>query len=204
MQSAQTPTNAAVRGSAALSPTITPCLASSVSMGECADGGRTKRGRPWQPPLYSPLTLTYTTSSLRTTLMWSQTKSTQPKVSHSPPLKVLRTARGTTPLNPTRNPPFGTMCSPGKSPPHHHHSGNNNNNHHGGRWTLEGGRPWTRSPLIGEGPRDWLEAWELPATRGVMLHPLGRQDSKDLDCLIVAADTGLLRLTCLLFDSEWF
>ena len=40
--------------------------------------------------------------------------------------------------------------------------------------------------------------------RGVMLHPLGRQDSEDLDCLIVAANTGLLRLTCLLFNSEWF
>ena len=37
-----------------------------------------------------------------------------------------------------------------------------------------------------------------------MLHPLGRQDSEDLDCLIVATNTGLLRLTCLLFDSEWF
>ena len=37
-----------------------------------------------------------------------------------------------------------------------------------------------------------------------MLRPLGRQDNEDLDCLIVAADTGLLRLTCLLFDSEWF
>ena len=38
--------------------------------------------------------------------------------------------------------------------------------------------------------------WEL-------LRPLGRQDSENLDRLIVAADTGLLRLTCLLFDSEW-
>ena len=37
-----------------------------------------------------------------------------------------------------------------------------------------------------------------------MLRPLGRQDSEDLDCLIVAADTGLLWLTCLLFNSEWF
>ena len=37
-----------------------------------------------------------------------------------------------------------------------------------------------------------------------MLRPLGRQDNEDLDCLIVAADAGLLRLTCLLFDSEWF
>ena len=40
--------------------------------------------------------------------------------------------------------------------------------------------------------------------RKEMLCPLGRQDSEDLDCLIVAADTRLLRLTCLLFDSEWF
>ena len=39
---------------------------------------------------------------------------------------------------------------------------------------------------------------------GHLLHPLGRQDSEDLDRLIVAANTGLLRLTCLLFDSEWF
>ena len=37
-----------------------------------------------------------------------------------------------------------------------------------------------------------------------MLRPLGRQDSEDLDCLIMAADTGLLRLTYLLFNSEWF
>ena len=37
-----------------------------------------------------------------------------------------------------------------------------------------------------------------------MLRPLGRQDNEDLDRLIVATDTGLLRLTCLLFDSEWF
>ena len=37
-----------------------------------------------------------------------------------------------------------------------------------------------------------------------VLHPLGRQDNEDLDRLIVATDTGLLRLTCLLFDSEWF
>ena len=48
-----------------------------------------------------------------------------------------------------------------------------------------------------------MEAWELPSTRGVKLRPLGRQDSEDLDHLIVAADTGLLRLTCLLFNSEW-
>ena len=39
---------------------------------------------------------------------------------------------------------------------------------------------------------------------GDLLHPLGRQDNEDLDRLIVAADTGLLWLTCLLFDSEWF
>ena len=64
--------------------------------------------------------------------------------------------------------------------------------------------PLTRSLSIGEEPEDWLEAWELPATRRVMLHPLGRQDNEDLDCLIVAADAGLLRLTCLLFNSEWF
>ena len=38
----------------------------------------------------------------------------------------------------------------------------------------------------------------------VLLRPLGRQDNEDLDRLIVAADTGLLWLTCLLFDSEWF
>ena len=38
----------------------------------------------------------------------------------------------------------------------------------------------------------------------IMLHPLRRQDSEDLDHLIVATDTGLLWLTCLLFDSEWF
>ena len=38
----------------------------------------------------------------------------------------------------------------------------------------------------------------------VVLRPLGRQDNEDLDRLIVAADTGLLWLTCLLFDSEWF
>ena len=37
----------------------------------------------------------------------------------------------------------------------------------------------------------------------LLLYPLGRQDSEDLDCLIVAAETGLLQLTCLLFDSEW-
>ena len=37
-----------------------------------------------------------------------------------------------------------------------------------------------------------------------MLRPRGRQDSEDLDCLTVAADTGLLQLTCLLFNSEWF
>ena len=37
----------------------------------------------------------------------------------------------------------------------------------------------------------------------LVLCPLGRQDSEDLDHLIVAADTGLLWLTCLLFDSEW-
>ena len=37
-----------------------------------------------------------------------------------------------------------------------------------------------------------------------VLRPLGRQDNEDLDRLIVAADTGLLQLTCLLFDSEWF
>ena len=36
-----------------------------------------------------------------------------------------------------------------------------------------------------------------------LLRPLERQDSEDLDGLIVAADTGLLWLTCLLFDSEW-
>ena len=38
----------------------------------------------------------------------------------------------------------------------------------------------------------------------LVLRPLGRQDNEDLDRLIVAADTGLLWLTCLLFDSEWF
>ena len=37
-----------------------------------------------------------------------------------------------------------------------------------------------------------------------VLHPLGRQNSEDLDCLIVATNTGLLQLTCLLFNSEWF
>ena len=37
-----------------------------------------------------------------------------------------------------------------------------------------------------------------------LLRPLGKQDNEDLDRLIVAADTGLLWLTCLLFDSEWF
>ena len=37
-----------------------------------------------------------------------------------------------------------------------------------------------------------------------LLCPLGRQDSEDLDCLIVAADMGLLWLTCLLFNLEWF
>ena len=37
-----------------------------------------------------------------------------------------------------------------------------------------------------------------------VLRPLGRQDSEDLDRLIVATDTGLLWLNCLLFDSEWF
>ena len=36
-----------------------------------------------------------------------------------------------------------------------------------------------------------------------VLRPLGRQDSEDLDRLIVAADTELLRLTYLLFDSKW-
>ena len=40
--------------------------------------------------------------------------------------------------------------------------------------------------------------------KGLVLRPLGRQDNEDLDRLIVAADTGLLWLTCLLFDSEWF
>ena len=34
-----------------------------------------------------------------------------------------------------------------------------------------------------------------------MLYPLGRQD-EDLDCLIVAADTRLLQLTCFLFRME--
>ena len=43
-----------------------------------------------------------------------------------------------------------------------------------------------------------------PILSGHMLRPLGKQDNEDLDRLIVAADTGLLRLTCLLFDSEWF
>ena len=37
-----------------------------------------------------------------------------------------------------------------------------------------------------------------------VLRPLERQDSEDLDRLIVATDTGLLQLTCLLFNSEWF
>ena len=37
-----------------------------------------------------------------------------------------------------------------------------------------------------------------------MLYPLGRQNSEDLDRLIVATDTGLSQLTCLLFNSEWF
>ena len=36
-----------------------------------------------------------------------------------------------------------------------------------------------------------------------MLHPLGRQDSEDLNHLIMAANTELLHLTCFLFDSEW-
>ena len=44
----------------------------------------------------------------------------------------------------------------------------------------------------------------LSGTCEYVLRPLGRQDNEDLDRLIVAADTGLLRLTCLLFDSEWF
>ena len=43
-----------------------------------------------------------------------------------------------------------------------------------------------------------------PESEESVLRPLGRQDNEDLDRLIVAADTGLLRLTCLLFDSEWF
>ena len=43
-----------------------------------------------------------------------------------------------------------------------------------------------------------------PVSAATMLRPLGRQDNEDLDRLIVAADAGLLRLTCLLFDSEWF
>ena len=59
------------------------------------------------------------------------------------------------------------------------------------------------SPVSGVGAATMMEAWELPSIRGVMLRPLGRQDSEDLDCLIVAADTGLLRLTCLIFDLEW-
>ena len=42
------------------------------------------------------------------------------------------------------------------------------------------------------------------ACKVMLLCPLRRQDNEDLDRLIVAADTGLLRLTCLLFDSEWF
>ena len=42
-----------------------------------------------------------------------------------------------------------------------------------------------------------------PTKLSPMLHPLGRQDSEDSDRLIVAAGTGLLRLTYLLFDSEW-
>ena len=59
------------------------------------------------------------------------------------------------------------------------------------------------SPVSGVGAATMMEAWELPSTRGVMLCPLGRQDSEDLDRLIVATDTGLLRLTCLLFNSKW-
>ena len=45
---------------------------------------------------------------------------------------------------------------------------------------------------------------ELGLPANPLLCPLGRQDSEDLDHLIVAANTGLLWLTCLLFDSEWF
>ena len=173
-------------------------------MGKHAGSGRTERGRPWQPPHYSPLMLTYAMSLLRTTLTQSWMRSMQPKVSCLPPFKVQRTRCGTTPPNPTRSSPFGTICFQGMSLPLHHHSSNNNSNHCGERWTLKGGCPSTRSPRIGEEPWARMGAWELLSTRGVMLCPLGRQNSKDLDCLIVATDTGLLQLTCLLFDLEWF
>ena len=124
--------NTAIKGSAALSSAVIPSSASSVSMGEHASSGRTKRERPWQPPLYSPLTLNYMMSSLRTTLMQSQIRSMQPRVNCLPPLKVQRTTRSITPPNSIRSPPFGTMCSPGTSSPHHHHSSSNSNNHLGG------------------------------------------------------------------------
>ena len=37
-----------------------------------------------------------------------------------------------------------------------------------------------------------------------LLHLLGRQDSEDLDHLIIATNTRLLQLTCLLFNSKCF
>ena len=83
----------------------------------------------------------------------------------------------------------------------------NNNNYYYKNSTPGGGQTMggtsVHSPMSEVGATTMMEAWELLSTRGVMLHPLRRQDSKDLDCLIVAADTGLLQLTCLLFDSEW-
>ena len=92
------------------------------------------------------------------------------------------------------------------SPPTSPLSNNNNNNNYknstpGGGQTMAG-TP-AHSPASGVGATTMMEAWELPSTRGVMLCPLGRQDSEDLDHLIVAADTGLLQLTCLQFDLEW-
>ena len=67
---------------------------------------------------------------------------------------------------------------------------------------MTGGTP-AHSPTSRVGAMIMMEAWELPSTRGVMLCPLGRQDNEELDHLIVATDTELLQLTCLLFDSEW-
>ena len=59
------------------------------------------------------------------------------------------------------------------------------------------------SPASGVGAATIMEVWELPSMREVMLCPLGRQDSENLDRLIMAANTRLLWLTYLLFDLEW-
>ena len=65
------------------------------------------------------------------------------------------------------------------------------------------------SPESGAATEDsWLTAWELTATRGVMLRtrllPLKAQDNEELVRLQVDADTGNLHLLDMLLDLELF